>query len=155
MGTVLASILITGLTVLLFLRDRKKEFGIYFSLGESKSNLLSQALGEVLIISLLAIFLSFITGQFLASFIGDFLVVDQLGTQVDYSHNEEFWQAQEAMGEYASFVSDDEVKESFRTGFTLHYLLLFLGVGLSSALLSTIIPSLYLLRLKPREILLD
>ncbi|MHB8097116.1 MAG: ABC transporter permease, partial [Erysipelotrichaceae bacterium] len=61
-----ATILILSLVVILFLRDRKHELGIYLSLGESKSKVVGQILIEVVSIALIAITLSLLTGNSIA-----------------------------------------------------------------------------------------
>lgn len=47
--SILASIVILSLVILLFLRDRKQELGIYLSLGEKKRTVLWQIMTEVLL----------------------------------------------------------------------------------------------------------
>src|SRR5699024_476035 len=50
LAAVIATVLITGLVVLLFLRDRKRELGIYLSLGESRNRVVGQILIEVMVV---------------------------------------------------------------------------------------------------------
>lgn len=61
-----ATILIITLVILLFLRDRKHELGIYLSLGEKKSKVIGQILLEVMMITVLAVTISVFTGNMLA-----------------------------------------------------------------------------------------
>ena len=52
---IIATVLITGLVVLLFLRDRKHELGIYLSLGERRGRVVGQILIEVMVVAFIGI----------------------------------------------------------------------------------------------------
>jgi len=77
-GSAVACGLIVTLVVLLYLRDRRYEFGIYRSLGESRGKLIGQVLSEVLLVAIIAIGLSLITGYMLGSLLSDQMVASQL-----------------------------------------------------------------------------
>lgn len=69
-----ATLLIISLVVILFLRDRKHELGIYLSLGETRAKVMQQILIELLLISLIAMCLSLITGNFLGKMVSESLI---------------------------------------------------------------------------------
>ncbi len=68
---VIATVLITGLVVLLFLRDRKHELGIYLSLGERRGRVVGQILIEVMVVAFIGIMISLFSGNLLA---GQYLI---------------------------------------------------------------------------------
>src|SRR5690625_2979047 len=70
-AAVIATVLITGLVVLLFLRDRKRELGIYLSLGEKRGRVVGQILIEVMVVAFIGISLSLFSGNLLAGQISD------------------------------------------------------------------------------------
>ncbi|WP_078556314.1 ABC transporter permease [Bacillus alkalicellulosilyticus] len=144
--SVVASILIIGLVVLLFLRDRKRELGIYLSLGESRGRVVGQILIEVMIIALVGITLSLFTGHLLASGVSDTLMKNDSGSQ---PVEEVYYYS-----EIQSDLSTTDVLDSYQISLSFTYILLFLGVGLATVLLSTIVPLIYIVRLNPKKILM-
>lgn len=59
---------------LLFTKDRKKEIGLLLSFGESQKNIIQQMLGEIILIGLLGIILSYATTPFLAKVMNNNLI---------------------------------------------------------------------------------
>ncbi|GGI66834.1 ABC transporter permease [Enterococcus alcedinis] len=144
---VAASLMIISLIVLLFLRDRKHELGIYLSLGEKRSQIIGQILVELLLTSALALILSLITGNLLAGGISESLL------QTDWLSGN-----QEDMMYYSSMISSDltpeDVQNTYHVTFSVGYIVSYLLIGLSTVLLSAIVPLLYILRLNPKKIMM-
>ncbi|WP_078551574.1 ABC transporter permease [Bacillus alkalicellulosilyticus] len=145
--SIISSILIIGLVVLLFLRDRKRELGIYLSLGESRGRVVGQILIEVMIIALIGIAMSLFTGHLLASGVSDTLMKNNTGSQ----SNDEFYYYNEI---FHTDLSNTDVLDTYQVSLSFTYILLFLGVGLATVLLSTIVPLIYIVRLNPKKILM-
>ena len=144
---IFATILILSLVVVLFLRDRKHEFGIYLSLGEAKWKVLSQIVTEVFIVAFLGITLSMFSGTMIADMTSQSMI--DMGVGMDSGDDgwiEPYY--------YYGNISQDDVIEAYDVQFNLEYVLVLYGVGLSTVLVSTIAPMLYLLRLKPKKILM-
>lgn len=55
---------------------------------------------------------------------------------------------------YADYVSGEEIAEAYDITFSLSYILTFMGLGLASILLSSLLPLWYLLAPKPRRVLM-
>ncbi|WP_249869546.1 ABC transporter permease [Oceanobacillus saliphilus] len=144
-AAVIATVLIIGLVVLLFLRDRKRELGIYLSLGESRSRVVGQILIEVMVVALIGITLSLFSGNFLAGQISN--------TMMEADHNTSY---EEVM--YYSQIQTDvttaDVLDSYEVKLNSSYILVFYGIGLLTILLSTAIPLIYIVRLNPKKILM-
>lgn len=144
---VAASLMIITLIVLLFLRDRKHELGIYLSLGESRGKIIGQILVELLLTSALALVLSLITGNLLASGISDSLL------QMDWVSG-----SQDGMMYYGGMMSNDltpeDVQNAYSVSFSIGYIVSYLLIGLGTVLLSVIVPLLYILRLNPKKIMM-
>lgn len=140
-----ATVLVIGLLVTLFLKDRTREMGIYLSLGERKVRIALQILTEVLAVAVIGVTLSVFSGNVLAKQLSANLLSSQLDgttTQGVYYYGDD------------SMVSGDEVLEEYSVeldGKTIGFIYL---VGLGSVLVSTMVPVVATLRLKPREILL-
>lgn len=142
----LATLLIISLVVLLFLRDRKKELGVYLSLGESRSKVIGQIVVELLLISIFALVLSLVTGNLLGGAVSDTLMQSDWINQGDN------------MGYYGSSldtaINQGDIMSAYQVKFTPLYVVSYLGLGLGTILLSAIIPLLYILRLNPKKIMM-
>lgn len=150
-----ASILIISLVVMLFLRDRKHELGIYMSLGEKRSKVISQVVMEVVLVAILAVALSLVTGNFLAQGLSDSMIRDQLVAEQDpYNPDMSFWEDQYRFGAFASDVTGEEIAQNYRISFSPGYIGLFFLIGLGTVLVSTILPMLYIVRLNPKQVLM-
>lgn len=147
---IFATILILGLVVVLFLRDRKQEFGIYLSLGEAKWKILTQVVSEVMIVSFLAITLSMFSGTMIADTTSQMMI--DMGMGVDNSNGGGIIEPYYYYG--YNGITQDDVINAYDVSFNLQYVLVLYGVGLSTVLVSTIAPMLYILRLKPKKILM-
>jgi len=82
---VVAGILVLSLVIVLFLKDRKRELGIYIALGEKKSRIVKQFLAEIIIIS----FLGFIIAVFPARLIANEISRNILSNQFTEHANRE------------------------------------------------------------------
>lgn len=148
-----ATILIITLVVLLFLRDRKHELGIYMSLGEKRGRVLTQILAEVLIIALIAITLSVFTGNILASGLSNSMVRDRLtadAQQDEYFYNDNRW----IFGEFSQTVTQEDLAENYKISLSPAYIGLIYLIGLGSVIVATLIPMFYILRLNPKKVLM-
>lgn len=143
---VIATVLITGLVVLLFLRDRKHELGIYLSLGERRSRVVGQILIEVMVVALIGITLSLFSGNLLAGKVSD--------TMMKADDNNEFYEDFMYYGEFQTDLTTEDVLQSYEVNLNVSYVLSFYIIGLLTILISTIIPLLYIVRLNPKKILM-
>lgn len=147
-----ATILILSLVVILFLRDRKHELGIYLSLGESKSKVVGQILIEVLSIAIIAITLSLLTGNSIAESTSQSMM--DLRNEIT-GNTDNGGVIYKDMGYYpTNGVTEDDVLEAYKIEFSWDYVLILYGVGLGTVLLSSIAPIIYILRLKPKKIMM-
>ena len=145
---VVATVFITGLVVLLFLRDRKRELGIYLSLGEKRGRVVGQILIEVMVVAFIGISLSLFSGNLLAGQVSDTLMKaddDSSSYQDDFMYYG---------GGIQIDLTEDDVVGAYEVGLTSSYVIVFYGVGLLTILLSTVIPLVYIVRLNPKKILM-
>lgn len=150
-----ATLLIVCLLIILFLRDRRPELGIYLSLGEKRGKVVTQIILEVIVVAFIAMSASLVTGNFIAQSVSERMITNQLEAE----------QEQDQMGMigggsslsvsgYGSNITTDDVVNAYEVKFTATYVLLFYLVGLGSIVLSTIGPVIYILRLNPKKIML-
>lgn len=147
-----ATLLIISLVVILFLRDRKHELGIYLSLGETRSKVMQQILIELLLISLVAMCLSLVTGNILGKMVSESLIASDAFSQTGDAANSGAMMINSA-GNMPSLTTED-VSNAYEVKFSISYILTFLIAGLSTVLLSAILPLTYVLRLNPKKIMM-
>ncbi|EOH93984.1 hypothetical protein UAW_02405 [Enterococcus haemoperoxidus ATCC BAA-382] len=148
-----ATLLIISLVVILFLRDRKHELGIYLSLGETRAKVMQQILIELLLISLVAMCLSLVTGNILGKLVSESLIA-----------SDAFSQTSDAASQGGAMVvgggmnmptlTTEDVSSAYEVKFSISYIVTFLIAGLSTVLLSAILPLTYVLRLNPKKIMM-
>ena len=164
---VFATILIISLLVTLFLRDRRHEMGIYLALGERKVTIAAQILSEVLIIALVAVSISVFTGNLLATQMSTTMLENQLAEQEksraeaeedDYGGGVIIYRSIIKPGvnetDSGHLISSEDVMEAYDVSIDGKTILLIYIVGMGSVLISTLVPIVYTLQLKPRKILM-
>lgn len=140
-GAMFVSVLVLGLVTVLFLRDRRHELGIYLALGDKKGKVFSQIIMEVVMISFVGLTLSLFTGNLLASSLSDAFIANSQGDIMYY-------------GGMDTDVTQSEVMDEYKVELTPGYIALFYTIGLGVSVASTIIPVIYITRLKPKEIMM-
>lgn len=150
-----AAVLIITLVILLSLRDRKQEWGIYLSLGEKRSRLIRQILLETLLIALIGIALSIFSGQLSANALSQSMVRGEIENTAKEIGLE--WKVYDK-GISARYMNTSlslkDVYEAYEIEVSSRYLLAFSGASVFVISLSTLLPMLYLLRLNPKKILM-
>ncbi|MDF9823951.1 putative ABC transport system permease protein [Breznakia sp. PF5-3] len=141
-----ATILILGLVVILFLRDRRHEFGIYLSIGVRKWKIVAQIVIEVLIVGIIALTLSLFSGKELANGVSQKMIEQQVINEDPYGYT------------YTSYmdsnVDQNEVLDAYEVTLDGDYIVMLYLIGLGTLLVSSIAPTLYVVRLKPRKVLM-
>lgn len=142
------TVFVLTLVILLFLRDRKHEMGIYLSLGEKPWKIVGQMVIEVLLVAVVAVSLAVVSGNLLAKTFSDSLV--SMATPPKVTSMES------GIPEFiaSSSISEEDVASAYQIQLSAKYVGLFYVVGLGTVLLATILPTVYLLRLNPKKILM-
>ena len=142
------SITILGLVTTLFLKERKKEIGIYMALGERKWKLITQIVLEVYLIGLLGITLSFHMGNMLGKTMGSMIMNDMIQKQEEVTKKKLEEMGSVVPQEYEFSFSMEDVHLS------VEYIGMIYGVGSITIWLSTLAPIGYTLRMDPKKILM-
>lgn len=148
--SIIVSVVILTLVIVMFLKDRKHEIGIYVSLGEKKWKMITQIVLEVFIISMLAVSLSLLSGIKLGSVITDQVLESSL------MQEEETMQLKlEEIGSVnRENLQIDDVTEQITFTLDATYVISVYGISIVVILLSSIIPVMYVLRIEPKKILM-
>lgn len=143
-GAAITTTIVLSLVVILFLRDRKHEMGIYLALGDRQWGVLGQVTLEVLMITLMGLTLSFGTGLMLANKVSDVLISDSYMDDVFI----------DTESSYLPSINMIEVNEDYRIELSPSYVLSVYLLGAGVAVASSIVPMFYVTRMKPKKILM-
>jgi len=151
---IFAAVIILSLLILLTLRDNKQELGIYLALGESKSKVIVRMMMEVLLVAVVAIILALFVGNIVADGISEVMLRNSLIEQEQ--RNEGLFVGHlESWGfSGGSSLSAEEVLASYDTSLDIQTMIIFITVAVSTVIVSTFIPLLYITRLNPKKIML-
>lgn len=154
--SIIATVLILGLVIVSMIIERKKEMGIYASVGERKRNILLQVLCEVMLVATMATCCSSLSGIFLGNKLSDYMLEVQ-----------RYVQREQALGVITqlpviykpidggiSGFTRDEIIDSYEMTPDLNYFITLFVVNELTVVLSCGLPMLYLTRLKPKDIML-
>ena len=152
-GSTLATLIVLTLLVVLFLRDRKPEIGIYLALGAKKVSVIWQMLIEVIAVSLVAITLALFVGHLLAASISTTIIRNDLTRQASLEEDVITASGLERMG-FRHEMTHEEMLASYDVTLNLMTIVIFYSIALCSILLATAIPIIYITRLNPKRILM-
>ena len=150
--TIAVSILVLSLLITVLLHDRKREIGIYLSVGVKKSHILLQFALEFISVAAVGIVVALFIGEYISQIISRVLIMSEAMA----------YQTAETMG---FFGMDTLMQREFQAdiavgglmdgiGFHPELVLTFLVIGIGTTILSTIGPLIYVLRLDPKKIMM-
>lgn len=154
-GSFAATIIILMLVTILFLRDRKYELGIYLSLGEKRLKIVSQIVIEVVLIAVIGITLSLLTGRMIVSALSESMIEDQLIEQEQTMIiADDPYDDRRTFGAFAQTVSAQDVAQQYHIPLNANFIGTVYAISLSAIVLAGLGPTFYILRLNPKKIMM-
>lgn len=157
-GVAFASALVVPLIILLFLRERRHEIGVYMALGEKRLKIIAQLLTEILIISSVAVTFSLFVGYRLSETLATQMLRTELVNNPDVMPNDSLiirgGSDFNHMG-FSTLMTGEEMFQAFSITLDGQTIMLFYGYSLLLLVVGTSIPTLYLLKLKPKDLLIS
>jgi len=152
-----ATLLILSLLITLFLRDRRYEIGIYLALGEKKGKIVFQILLEVMATALVGITLAVFTGSMISNVMSRSMLENELIAQQE-NQTDMIWFdpgaiAFQDIGIPRRNMTPEQMLEAFDVSLSIETVGIFYLIGLGAVTLSTMIPVIYVVKLKPKEVL--
>lgn len=131
--------------VLYFVKQRRAEIGLYAAMGERPWKIVTQIFLEFTLVALLSLSLASVAGKNLSAILNQQLIAQQINT-IDEKKIVQVT------------ASNSSLKDELRNEFTLrfdggYYATLF-AAGLLTITLASFLPLIYVVRLRPKEILL-
>jgi len=152
LGAIGATLITVALATLLFLRDRKQEFGIYLALGEKKGKVISQVILELGIISIIAMTPALLVGNVVGEEVSRQMLRQNIVEEQRPAEPHELNQL-EHLG-YRFELTIDEMLESYEVGINTQSVLLFYTIGLGTVSIAIIIPTSIIVNKKPKDTLM-
>ncbi|MCL1990949.1 MAG: ABC transporter permease [Defluviitaleaceae bacterium] len=152
---IVASIFILTLVLLLFLRDRRYEMGIYSALGDKKIKIIFQILLEIGMITISGLVVAIFMGHLFSQVITNHLFEQQLIEQLATHH---FTPGETPLELTLHIPTELTVEQSLAlSDVSLNGIVIsiFGLISLMSVLISTILPIWYALKLEPKSLLLQ
>jgi len=138
----IASIIILSLIIQIFVHERRYEIGVFLSLGESRKKIILQIFLEILIVGILAISVSLFVGNMIGKTLSNNLLENQV-EQYEKIENE------------MDFKIDEEIiLDSYSVEITIEYVLCVYAGGIFVLVVSCIVPSRNILKIKPKKLLM-
>ena len=154
-GATLSTIASLGLLVLMFLRERQYEIGIYLSLGDRKRRIMAQLLTEVVMISMIAVTFSLLMGHVVASKMTEQMIQTELVNQaMDESRIFPVWaNSPESLG-FSHHMTHEDMLELYDATMNVGSVLTFYVVALTTVLVATLVPIVVTVNRSPKDLLL-
>ncbi|MBQ9036221.1 MAG: FtsX-like permease family protein [Erysipelotrichaceae bacterium] len=137
----LVSLLVTGLLVLLSIKNRFREMGLYLALGERKCKVVLDLVTEYVIIGFLALTISMFIGNRIAEKGAEAVI-----SQYDFP-------AEQIESEFTTATTEDVIN-AFDVKLDSDSALMLTACTMGIVLIASSFASLYVVRIKPREVLL-
>lgn len=158
---IVAGSLILTLVLILTMRQRFYEIGVFLSLGQSKFKIVLQHLLEIVVIACVGFSLSLTTGKMVSNFVGGMLEQGQSKSEVVMvkdgrkdDANSENEISKEDLFQGLNQMAKAPENQEYDVSLSGHTIMKLGRITLMICIISTLVPTVYILRLSPREILM-
>lgn len=151
---IINAIVIISLVTALTLKTREYEIGVLLSIGVSKVKVVWQLFVELILIALLGFTLAVGSGSLMASKVGDMVLNFQTNADAQYETMEEGYYYSFGADYFTQVTQDDLLREYHVSVSPLLILEIYI-LGTAVVLIAIVIPSVMIMRLNPKQILLE
>jgi putative ABC transport system permease protein len=152
---VIAGALIIGLLSMLSIKDRRYEIGVLLALGESRAKIVGQLIAEIVIVAVVSYSLSTVVSNLTAQVTTNYLLNKELAAQT--TDND-----QQSLGMFGGrdrFAQQSllnvETIDSLTVSINAEDITKMFAIGMAIAIVGSMTQALFVLRLNPKEILLE
>ena len=152
-----ATVLIVCILIIILLRQRMNEIGLYLSAGEQKTNIAVQILLEKILVKSPAVIFAFISSRVFMRFFSENIIVNQLIANIGNGHDTSLQRATlfEMFGFSKSYGIEATLFDNFDSSLSIGLIALFILSVLGVILILTAIALGYILRLSPKRIMMN
>ena len=160
-ATIIAAVIVLSLIIILIMRDRRYEVGIYLALGEKKRHILIQLLTELFIVTIVALGTAIFAGNIVSNQIASNLLETEIAYHIGevrrVAARDPFSNPTQMVHGLEHFSSDplsiDEIMKLYEVSMTMPMMIFILTIGGTIVLLSATIPIVATLKQNPKELL--
>lgn len=151
--SIATGILVISLVMTLLIRERRFEFGVYLALGEDKKKILLQMILETVFLFVIGSIGGMLIGVTLAEMISQELLQGEL--VVDSARLLRNMPSEMHFRGLIRQLTVEELVEFLTVRYNAMMFVNYFLIGLGTTLLATILPSIYILELKPKNLLAE
>lgn len=152
-GALGAGTVIFTLLIILFLRERKSELGIYLALGEKKATIVFQFLSEILVIMLIGLTIGLFIGNQVSEQLTHTMIRNEFSEMQEHQHIIEVSELEFSFGFHE--LTPDEMLKAFDASLSNEIVALFFVASLGVVGVSSFLPIFYMVKMSPKTILTD
>lgn len=153
---VVNAVIIISLVTALTLKTREYEIGVLLSIGVSKVKIVAQLFCELIFVAILGLAAASVTGSLMAGQVGDKVLEFQTATEAQYQDtttddNYYYYGDQN----YFTEVTQEQLLSQYHVSISPALLAEIYLLGAGVVLIACIVPSFMIMRLNPKQILLE
>lgn len=148
------AIVIISLVTALTLKTREYEIGVLLSIGVSKIKVVLQLFLELILLAFLGFALASVSGSIMAGSVGEMVLDYQTSSEAQYETAEDSFGWTNS-SDYFTLVSQDDLLSEYHVSVSPVLILEIFILGTGVVLIAIVIPSVMIMRLNPKQILLE
>jgi ABC-type antimicrobial peptide transport system permease subunit len=153
---VVNAVIIITLVTALSMKTREYEIGVLLSLGASKMKIVLQMFLELMMIALLGFTLAVGSGSLIAGKVGELVLSYQTTSDAQYGDNNSTTNYYFSESDnYFTQISQDDLLSQYHVSVSPALILEIYLLGTAVVLIAIVIPSFMIMRLNPKQILLE
>ena len=152
---VVNAVVIISLVTALTLKTREYEIGVLLSLGVSKIKVIGQLFVELIVIAAVGFLLAAGSGSLIAGKVGDAVLEYQTNTEAKYDTESDDIYYWSDSTDYFTEVTQDDLLSQYHVSVSLGLILEIYLIGTAVVLIAIMVPSAMIMRLNPKQILLE
>ncbi len=152
---VVNAVVIISLVTALTLKTREYEIGVLLSLGVSKFKVILQLFLELIAIAALGFLLAVGSGSLIAGRVGEAVLSYQTASDAQYDTDDDTIYYWSDSTDYFTEVTQDDLLSQYHVSVSAPLIIEIYVIGAAVVLIAIMIPSFMIMRLNPKQILLE
>lgn len=149
------AVVIISLVTALTLKTREYEIGVLLSIGVSKLKIVLQLFLELIVVAFIGFGLASVSGSLMAGSVGDMVLDFQTSSDAQYADTENSGYVFVNSTDYFTSVTQDDLLSEYHVSVSPLLILEIFILGTGVVLIAIVIPSFMIMRLNPKQILLE
>lgn len=151
---VINAVVIISLVTALTLKTREYEIGVLLSIGVSKVKIVAQLFVELILLAFIGFGIASVSGSLMAGSVGEMVLDYQTSSDKQYEEEDSGFVWTDSTDYFTNVTQDDLLSEYHVSVSPLLILEIFI-LGTGVVLIAIVIPSFMIMRLNPKQILLE